>query len=875
MRDRGAVGLAALAGVSVWVSLGALAVTGANGARVAALPAWWMLFAFAGGGGAIAWLIRLRTSESWPLALTTLLWLPYLPAPVPAAGMVWDGPVEMLVWMAAIGGASVARMSSAWRPSWTRALGDSRVAPWLVEALGFAMAIGSALALADRLPGGDEPHYLIITQSLLSDGDLRIQNNHDRGDYFAYVDDPIEPDFLQRGADEQIYSVHAPGLPVLLSPAFAIAGYPGAVALIALLSAMGLSAAWRASAAMTDAASAWAATLAVGLSAPVVCHSFAIFPDPVGATIVALVLCVVVRLDASPTHVTLAHLAGAGLLLGLLPWLHTRFAVIAGMFGLVVAGRISSRADRWQALGSFAIGPALLALAWFGFFWTIYGTPNPAAPYGNSHQNAIEWIGRGLVGLAVDQQFGLVASAPVLLLAIVGWWWLLDTNRRLAGELLLIVVPYTLTVASFGMWWAGWSAPARFLVALLPIAAPLLAVAWARGGRLVRSTFVCLALFGIANVLPRLGIREGLLLYNQRDGYDLWLDWASRHVNLPLAFPSVHRDGAIGALALAVAWLACGAITLSLLAGALRRVRGRGATSAITAAVGALTVMLGTTVSWALSRASVLTPASSHAAFLDRWDAATHSLVLAVPGWRRMSSEQVLGALELDTSERARERVADDAVLSLAWVPAGTYRVQIEGAATLAGVLGVTVGTTAQPVETWSLDGVRAGATSLELSLPAPAQSLIIRADQAARRRITRLSLRPVPPRPITVIDRGHVVRASKYGRSHVYLLDDGAYMEAGGLWTRPNATSRVLVTTDRLEGSMDVQAGPVPSIVVLEAGQWATRAELKAGERRRLLVPTGAVISIHTTGMFRPIDFDTQTRDRRALGVRLEFPER
>ena len=35
-------------------------------------------------------------------------------------------------------------------------------------------------------PSGDEPHYLVIAQSLWRDGDFKIENNHQRGDYREY-----------------------------------------------------------------------------------------------------------------------------------------------------------------------------------------------------------------------------------------------------------------------------------------------------------------------------------------------------------------------------------------------------------------------------------------------------------------------------------------------------------------------------------------------------------------------------------------------------------------------------------------------------------------------------------------------------------------
>ena len=129
-------------------------------------------------------------------------------------------------------------------------------------------------------------------------------------------------------------------------------------------------------------------------------------------------------------------LAGASVLFAALPWLHTRFAVLAAGFGCLIAWTIVRDASAPASIRSrrllwfFAV-PAASAIAWFAFFQLIYGTPNPAAPYGDRPEASLWFVPGGLAGLFFDQQFGLVAYAPVLLAAFVGLSsWIGRARRR-------------------------------------------------------------------------------------------------------------------------------------------------------------------------------------------------------------------------------------------------------------------------------------------------------------------------------------------------------------------------------------------------------------------------------------------------------------
>ena len=138
--------------------------------------------------------------------------------------------------------------------------------------------------------GGDEPHYLVIAHSLLVDRDLKIENNHARGDYRAFFGGPLKPDYLRRGLNQEIYSIHAPGLPVLLLPAYALAGVQGAVAMMCLFAALATVAVFDLAGLIGGTRAAWATCAGTCLTIPFVPHAWAIYPEMAGAAIVAWAL---------------------------------------------------------------------------------------------------------------------------------------------------------------------------------------------------------------------------------------------------------------------------------------------------------------------------------------------------------------------------------------------------------------------------------------------------------------------------------------------------------------------------------------------------------------------------------------------------------
>lgn len=186
---------AACAAMAAWCSMGTLAVVNDradDAVRVGLLPFLWFLPLLLVAFVAAAWVARLSPGASLPLFASLVLVLPWIPGRVPGAFLLWSGHAAAGVWIGVVVAMLSARCGKRERESFPGSmprkrlplsLSDPRRAPRLAALIACVLYIASAWGLAAVLPSGDEPHYLIITQSLLKDRDLQIENNHARGDY--------------------------------------------------------------------------------------------------------------------------------------------------------------------------------------------------------------------------------------------------------------------------------------------------------------------------------------------------------------------------------------------------------------------------------------------------------------------------------------------------------------------------------------------------------------------------------------------------------------------------------------------------------------------------------------------------------------------
>ena len=357
---------------------------------------------------------------------------------------------------------------------------------------------------------GDEPHYLMIAESLLSDRDLNLANNYANGDgrWFAVKDLAAGPHTVKT-LDGQDWSVHDIGVAVVLLVPYAVmtrlaAQAPEGVlarfrmtrghfayALISLTMAagvaIGLSWLLRGLARIAPARTAIAVMLVIGLVPPVFSHAFLVFPE----TPAFVVTCAVVWvLCARPEELTRGRMAALVLAVGCLPWLHRRLSFLTLGLGIVILLRCRAwftartNAERLTLAGLFLV-PQIGLHAWTFNAWGQFGGPHmvDGLPF-----NPARWQ-HGSLGMLFDRERGLFGYAPIYMIAPACFALTWHETRLLLVPIVLSLAPMTI----YADWAAGFAPAARFLVPLIPLLA--IPLARAAGYRMVRVAAVALLAF--------------------------------------------------------------------------------------------------------------------------------------------------------------------------------------------------------------------------------------------------------------------------------------------------------------------------------------------------------------------------------------------
>jgi hypothetical protein len=386
------------------------------------------------------------------------------------------------------------------------AAGERRLpAIWLGPILALVYGTVALRVQAQVGTQGDEPHYLIVAQSLLRDGDVAVEKDFAEGRYREFHEGPLEPHYRVRGRDGAIYSLHALGLSLLILPAFALAGYAGASLLLAglaVLLALELRELLRE--VWDDADLATGVTVLLAFTPPLLHYAGLVFTE------VPAALLTVVGLRRARRMASLQDALLVGLVLAGLPWLNVRYGWIAGVLLLLA---LSPRLPDRRRLAALLVPPLLSGLALLAYHQAIYGFADPRLVYGRRPEFSLGLVPQGLPGLFLDQEFGLLAYAPIFALAVPGLFRLLRRDLRCGLAVLALLCGVAGVASAWPMWRGGWNPPARFLVPILP------ALALAVAGELRRGLSAPAALLAAWGLWTGVGgALEPRLVHRDRDG---------------------------------------------------------------------------------------------------------------------------------------------------------------------------------------------------------------------------------------------------------------------------------------------------------------------------------------------------------------------
>ncbi len=813
----------AITGLALYVTRGVLDQTvTANGVvRFAMLPPWQALVGFICLGGLLLVGIdqlnaprgtttgrtRPRLGELvLPLFSLIVLLVPYTPI-LPDRWPVLQalaGPLGAIVWLAV----AALQVWTLWQ---SRLLTARAIERWSLTSITialFAATMAVAGLAAQKLtgtslfPSGDEPHYLVIAQSLWRDGDLKIENNHARGDYREFYPEDLEPHYLTRGSDGEIYSIHPIGISVILAPVYALGGYKGAVWFLIALGALAAAIAWRWTVSTLNAPGAatfaWAA---IALSAPFMFNTFTVYPE-IAAALAVMIAFVVTQRS------TVAH-SGIGTLDRRRP--RHRVAAVAEHEIRADVGSAAARrgfpsrqkgtcliwkrcrnSKIWAVGGIYAISLA----AWFAFFYAIWGTPLPMAPYGSLVQTTPLNLRFGAPGLLFDQEYGLVAYAPVYILAATGLYQLWRAGgdlRRQALEITFIFAALLLMVGAFGIWWGGTSAPARPIASGLPLLMLPIAAAFrsAPAGSPRRAAHHLLLWIG-AGIAITLAIgQDGLLINNARDGTSALLDfWSPRWELWSLAPSFIGQHWTIAWLHVTW-WLAIAAAAAVLLS---RMRTSRAGVSALAAFLtfSAALMLVAITVPWLpggrTEARTIDLGARSRLVALDGFDARARPASMIYNPLHKGAAadalpELVLGVKPLQRSDPQPVRVIHNGRFSL---PAGTYNIAVQFGdrpPDRALPLSLQIGRNGPPLQTWTMQPQPRERWQTTLWLPVDASFVGLRGPVEFERAIESITITPT-----AVVDAGArplvpvVLAAANYPAASLYFHDEQLYPEPAGL---------------------------------------------------------------------------------------------
>jgi len=346
-------------------------------------------------------------------------------------------------------------------------------APWFVFAL--TLVVYAPLAgwrVAASLPLGDQVFYLLSTDRLVH-GSLDASIDPRRFfELIGVAPQPLDATTHVIDAPTGARNVQGYALAALLAPGWLLGGEVGATLVIALCAAWATTQTWLLLGETTEdrrlARVVWAL---VAFLAPMILLAIHIYPNALGAALI--VTAYRYAFTARDRHPALA-----GALLGATAFLNPRDGLallVLGTFALRWPWSELVRAA--SAAGAVIVVAAITNLAAYGiplpYIGYLYGTGAAQQATQESSWSLRVWV--GLPAILFDRVFGVAGTAPWLFLGVLGVAPALRAARDRLLPAAALIAASLVALSLFRYWEGGYAPPNRYLVDVLPLAAPFVA----------------------------------------------------------------------------------------------------------------------------------------------------------------------------------------------------------------------------------------------------------------------------------------------------------------------------------------------------------------------------------------------------------------
>ncbi|MDV6235546.1 hypothetical protein CH379_007900 [Leptospira ellisii] len=354
---------------------------------------------------------------------------------------------------------------------------------------------------------GDEPHYLMISESLLRDGDFDLANNYREDEISKKIIGPVDADRHTIAEGEKRFSIHSVGTALLVWSGYALSGIKGARLALALFAGI-LPFVFYGIARILAIPKTESILLSVAYSAalPFPMAAGQIFPDLPSGIVLSLIALCVFHIEKSKGNSENGNILffACGLTAGSLVWLHVKNAPVSIVILIWISARKETGNGAKSILWTGAAIPFILLFfshyLWFGSGLGPYSKPDQSGAPPTIRFDLAHWV-TVFAGLWADRNQGLWFQNPLVwILGSVGWIRILkDRSFRGIGILLSLIVLLQLNLnAAHPCSYGCLSLPGRFQWSSVPLLFAIVAFGWI--GIRNRSEKIAYSLLGISVV---------------------------------------------------------------------------------------------------------------------------------------------------------------------------------------------------------------------------------------------------------------------------------------------------------------------------------------------------------------------------------------